>query len=60
MSGGWRAVPYAELDATLDKDLMFFGDPREDTEGYAAYRERVRRVVNERLSIDEAQEGFEF
>lgn len=61
MSGApdWRAVPYAELDATTDKDLMFFGDPREDPEGYAAYRDRVRKLVDARLKNDQDQGEFD-
>ena len=40
----WRAIPYAEMDATQDKDLMFFGDPSDEI-AVAEYRARVRRLV---------------
>ena len=50
----WRAIPYVEMDATLDKDLMFFGD-LDDVAARRAYERRVRAVVDGRLGNEPDQ-----
>ena len=54
----WRARPTAELDATDDSWLFFFGHPREHPEEWEAYRKRVRAEVDRRLGIDRQQEDL--
>lgn len=44
----WRAIPYAELDATADKPLMYFGDP-DDAQARAEYEAQARAEVARRL-----------
>ena len=43
-----RARPDVELDATLDKEMLFFGDP-DDKDAWAAYQARLRRVMKRRM-----------
>ena len=44
----WRARPDVELDATMDKELLFFGDPRNRKE-WRAYQARLKRVMKRRM-----------